>query len=186
MLADVDRFRLLRPLRPPRCRVGRFLTCRIRGRLKVAGISDTPIQWPYANKGRPCLIVTASLARAVRSESATALCYWLGVTPQTVSKWRKALNVGHRTPGTTQRRQRWWTAGGVGKTARKAAEGVTMTPEGRARLSALKRGVPRPRHVIEAMRRGRLGKPHSEETKAKMRAAHAARRLVRQKDSGVL
>ena len=76
MLPDAERFRLLHgPYRPPRCGVGGFLTCRIRGRLKVAGLTDTRIQWPYASKGRPCLIVTATLARAIQQESATALCH---------------------------------------------------------------------------------------------------------------
>jgi hypothetical protein len=45
----------------------------------------------------------------------------------------------------------------------------------RERIAAAKRGKPRPAHVIEAMRRGRTGRPHSEEAKAKMRAAHARR-----------
>lgn len=45
----------------------------------------------------------------------------------------------------------------------------------RAKIAAAKRGKPRPRHVIEAMRRGRLGKPHSPEAKAKMSAFQKAR-----------
>ena len=95
---DADRFRLLHgPYCAPRCRVGGFLTCRIRGRLKVAGISDTRIQWPYACKGRPCLIITATLARAIRRESATALCYWLGVP--VVMSAEEVGRVLHRVTG---------------------------------------------------------------------------------------
>jgi hypothetical protein len=81
-----------RPLSEPDVRICR-IRLRIRGRLKVAWISDGRIQWPYASKGRPCLIMTANLARAVRSESNAALCRWLCVTPQTVTIWRKAPGV---------------------------------------------------------------------------------------------
>src|SRR5262249_52748135 len=39
--------------------------------------------------------VTEELARAVRTESAAAVCYWWGVTPGVVWRWRKALGVTH-------------------------------------------------------------------------------------------
>ena len=42
---------LFGPYRVPKCRVGGRLVCRVRRRLKVAGIMDAPMQWPYA--GRP-------------------------------------------------------------------------------------------------------------------------------------
>lgn len=41
---DADRYRLLYgPCLPSRCRVGRWLTCRVRGRVKVGRVSDAPI-----------------------------------------------------------------------------------------------------------------------------------------------
>jgi hypothetical protein len=52
------------------------------------------------------------------------------------------------------------------------------SPERAAKIAAAKRGKPRPRHVIEAMRRGRLGKPHSAETRRKMSEAHRRRREI--------
>jgi hypothetical protein len=179
MLPDAERFRLLHgPYRPPRCRVDGFLTCRIRGRLKVARISDARIQWPCAVNGQPFLIVTAAMARAIRRESATAICYWFGVTPQTVTKWRKSLAVPMTNAGTSRLRSKWWAEGGVGEATRPAREAAIRSPEFAAKIAGLKRGVPRPRHVVEAMRRGRLGKPQSEETRQKMREAHARRRRL--------
>ncbi len=46
----------------------------------------------------------------------------------------------------------------------------------RQRIAAAKRGKKRPRHVIEAIRKGRTGKQQSDEAGAKMRAAHARRK----------
>jgi hypothetical protein len=173
---DAERYRLLKVPRPPRCRVGGYLTCKIRGRLKVGGLLDAKIMWPYANKGRPCLIVTAELARAICRESNAALCYWLGVTGQTVTLWRKALGVATTNEGTRWLRRRWWIDGGIGEAARPGWETAVKTQEFAAKVAMSKRGKGRPRHVIEAMRRGRLGRPHSEATKSKMREAHARRR----------
>src|SRR5262245_41595036 len=57
-------------------------------------------------KGGPTrgLIVCGALADAVRRESNQAVCFLWGVTPQTVTKWRKALEVGRRTEGSTRLR----------------------------------------------------------------------------------
>jgi hypothetical protein len=49
--------------------------------------------------GRPALIVTPALARAIRSESASAIAYWFGVTPAAVSRYRKLLGVTQRLSG---------------------------------------------------------------------------------------
>jgi hypothetical protein len=38
-------------------------------------------------------LVTEELARAVRTESAAAICYWWGVSEGVVWRWRKALGV---------------------------------------------------------------------------------------------
>jgi hypothetical protein len=48
-------------------------------------------------------------------------------------------------------------------------------PERRRKIGEARRGKPCPPHVVEAMRRGRLGKPHSAEARRKMSAAHRAR-----------
>jgi hypothetical protein len=48
--------------------------------------------------------VYAGLAEAARRESNAAVRHWWGVTPQTVSKWRKRLGVGRYTDGTRRRK----------------------------------------------------------------------------------
>src|SRR5262249_21380000 len=54
------------------------------------------------NSGR-ALIVFGDLAHPARTESNQAVFYWFGVTPQTVSNWRKALGVGLTDPGDRRR-----------------------------------------------------------------------------------
>src|SRR4051812_6825409 len=93
-----DRFKLLYgPYRMPKCKVGKSLRCRIRGEVKVIGITDALIQWPYTLQdggiGHKMLIVCGDLARAIERESSTAIRYWFGVCNSTVWKWRKALGV---------------------------------------------------------------------------------------------
>src|SRR4051812_23905409 len=99
---DADRFRLLNgPYAAPRCRPGKRLTCEVRGAVTVCGLSDGPIPWPVGKRGRAkALVVFAGLARAVRTESNLAVCHWWGVTAQTVSKWRRLLDVPRATEGT--------------------------------------------------------------------------------------
>src|SRR4051812_2384025 len=80
--------------------------CDVRGDVVVCAITDARIPWPIGKRGRArSLVVTGGLARAVRRESNAAVCYWWGVTGQTVSKWRRALGVGPVTEGTHQLRQ---------------------------------------------------------------------------------
>src|SRR3954447_10035285 len=94
------------PYRPPRCRDGRPLTCEVRGEVVVCGMTDARIPWPVGKRGRArSLVVCGGLAEAVRRESNAAVCRWWGVTPQTVSKWRKALGVGPVTEGTRRLKQ---------------------------------------------------------------------------------
>ena len=59
---ESDRVKLIAgPYRTPRCKVGRFLRCAMRGKVAVAGIHEVPIQWPYTLRetggGRPMLIL---------------------------------------------------------------------------------------------------------------------------------
>lgn len=70
-----------------------------------------------------------------------------------------------------------------------ASEGVALgskrgrakntDPERRRKIAESKRGVPRPDHVIEAMRKGRTGKPQSAETRKRMSESHGNRVRVR-------
>jgi hypothetical protein len=64
------------------------------------------IPWPVGKALRAkSLVIFGALERAIRRESNTAVCHWWGVTPQTVTKWRKALGVGPVIAGT--RRLKW-------------------------------------------------------------------------------
>jgi hypothetical protein len=103
-MRDTDRFRLSGTYRTPRVRVGRVLSCEARDcDMIVTGYTDARIPWPMGRRPRysgRALIVFGDLARAVRTESNQAVCHWFGITPQTVSKWRKALGVGLTNAGT--------------------------------------------------------------------------------------
>jgi hypothetical protein len=76
MLPDAERFRLrYGPYAPPKCRIGGWLTCRLRSRVRVVAISDARIQWPmtrHVNGGNATLILCGDLVKAVRRESTTA------------------------------------------------------------------------------------------------------------------
>jgi hypothetical protein len=116
----------------------------------------------------------------VRRESASAVCFWWGVTAQTVSKWRKEMGVAPMTEGT----RRLKAANPGLPVAREQARGTLGDPERRRKIAASKVGKKRPWHVIEAMREGRLGMKHSEETKRKMSASHKLRARATEFRSG--
>jgi hypothetical protein len=174
---DADRFKLLGTYKTPRVRAGAVLACEARDcDVIVVGYSGGRIPWPVGRRrgsSARALVVYAGLADAVRRESNLAVAHWFGVTPKIVSKWRKALGVGPATAGTARLKTEYakepWFA------AARAKAAAPWTEERRARQAERCRGKPRPRHVIEAMRKGRLGRPHTLEARAKMSAAHRTR-----------
>ena len=98
------------PYRPPAGRsnrIGRIVGDLVRGEVTVCGVSDAPIVWPVArtspNARRPIPVVTAELARAIRTESCEAVAHHWGISRWTVREWRIALGVGRFTAGTTAR-----------------------------------------------------------------------------------
>jgi hypothetical protein len=93
---------------------------------------------------------TRTPVRAVRRESNQAVARHWGVTAQTVTAWRRALDVPRGTKGTRQL-HRDWTPETLSDAARQLAEAVVRSPERIAKIRAAKLGKPRPRHVIEAM-----------------------------------
>ncbi len=185
-MPDSDRFRLLSgPYKAPRFRYGQVVSCAVRGEVVIVGLSAGRIPWPIGQRrgtSARSLVVFAGLARGVRKESNQAVCHWWGVTPQAVSLWRKALDVGRATKGT---KQLWSDAGETDYAARgrKRAHAKAQDPERRAKIAASKIGKPRPRHVTEAMRKGRTGKPQSAEARQKMSVA-ARRRGARPPKAG--
>lgn len=140
------------PYHPPACRVGDWLDDEIDGRLEVGGWTDAPIPWPRRKKtGRHALILCGDLVRAIRTESAEAICYYWGVGPTKVWMWRQALGVGRTTEGTRQLlqertgvppdaaargRQKAASAGSIAKMAQ-TKRGTTMHPNTRAALQAV-------------------------------------------------
>jgi hypothetical protein len=144
----------------PRFRLGQSAECEYAGTLRVVAISDAPQQWPLGVvKGHRIPVLCGELVRAVRSESAGDVAAAWGVGSGLVSKWRKALRV-MRTKGEHLRR----------------SENIKASDPARARkIAKAKRGKPRPRHVVEALRKSHLGKPLSKALKATLSAAHKAR-----------
>ena len=97
----------------------------------------------------------------------------LPYSAKTVTKWRKALDVSPINDGTYG----LMSAHGKDRVedALPAAVAKARDPERRRRIGEARRGKPCPPHVVEAMRRGRLGKPHSSEARRKMSEAQRRR-----------
>ena len=173
---DADRFRLLGTYRTPRFRIGQRVRCLVRGEVIITGMTDTPIPWPIGKVGRGrSLVVYKGLAKAIRRESNQAVCHWWGLTPQTVSKWRKLLSVPRATAGTSRLHSEYATSEPAMAAGRRKGQAKARDPERRRKIAEARRGKPRPPHVVEAVRRAHLGTHHSEEARRKMREAHKRR-----------
>jgi hypothetical protein len=120
--------------------------------------------------GTAALVLYGALKRAVRLESEAAVIYWWGVGADTVWKWRKALGVGRTTSGTSALRGRIML-GEQGRRKRELSRAKDRDPGRCERIAAARRGRPRPPHVVEAMRRGNLGRVPTEEQRRKMSEA---------------
>jgi hypothetical protein len=116
-------------------------------------------------------VVCGGLAKAVRRESNVAVCHWWGITPQTVTKWRKALGVPQFNEGTT----RLWVEGTPDRLSaetQERARAKANSPEANAKKAAAKLGKPRPAHVLEALRRANTGRKLTAEHRAKIAEAN--------------
>ena len=116
------------------------------------------------------LIVSGDLARAIRRESNQAVAHWFGVTPQTVTVWRKALGVGRTNP-VTHRLRSDYTAEPWAKAARLQAYAKAGDPARRRKIAAAKRGKARPRKHMASAWRANTGRVPTAATRAKMSAA---------------
>jgi hypothetical protein len=176
---DATRFRLLGTYRTPRFRPGQRVTCEARSLVELCGLSGGRIPWPLGRpvgrrNGRDALVLYGALAEAVRRESALAVGFWWRVGPDTVWKWRKALGVGAPTPGTSRLRHEYGIEPAqLENVARATAR--ARDPEGRAKISAARKGKPRPPHVGRAVAEAHRGMRQSAQTRAKMSAAHRLR-----------
>jgi hypothetical protein len=166
---DADPFHLLGTYRTPRFRYGQTVLCEVRGEVTVVGLTDGPIPWPIGKRGRAkTLVVYKGLARAVRRESNVAVCYWWGITPQTVTKWRKMLRVDSLTPGTRQRLRDIYYHEEHDAVMRERGRERLLDPEVLARRGAARKGKPLPRHVTEAAAAARRGTHHSAKSRRLM------------------
>lgn len=126
------------PYTAPAVRAGDWIDDEIDGRIEVGGWTSAPISWPRRKKnGRPSLILTAELARAVRTESVEAICHWWGVGATKVWMWRQALGVGRITAGTRKLLQE---RTGVPEAAAALGRQRARTPESLAKMAQSKRG----------------------------------------------
>lgn len=175
-MEDAERFHLIGKYRAPRFRVGQRVRCRIRGEMIVTGMTDALILWPVGlhGRGRHSLIVYKGLAKAIRLESNQAVAHWWGIEPQTVTKWRKLLNVGRGTQGTTRLFREYtkepWAVEALAKAQSKAED-----PERCRKIAEARRGKPRPPHVMETLHTARRGTHHTAETRRRMSEAHRRR-----------
>lgn len=171
-MTDADRFKLLHgPYSTPRVRLGWILHDDVRGlNVTVVDVTDARIPWPVGVPvdGRArSPVVYGALADAVALESNQAVAHWWGVTPQTVSKWRKALDVAPVNAG-TRRLKRDYSGEPLFVAAREKAHAKNGDPDRRAKIAAAKRGKPRPWHVVRKMARSKTGSKHTPETRARM------------------
>jgi hypothetical protein len=152
-----------------------MVVCAAHGEVEIVGLSAAPIPWPIGRtppRGRPrFLIVYADLVEAVRRESSAAIQHWWGVSYHTVWAWRKALNVGPMTEGSTQL-LREATAESLPR-AREAARPLLTSPEHAGKIRAGLRASTTLRRPPAPGARTRKGIPQSEEARRKMREAHA-------------
>lgn len=176
-MAKVDRFRLHRTYRSPRFRIGATVVDEWRGKVRIVGLSTSIIPWPIGQSGKwRSLVVYGALARAIRSESVQAVAHAWGVTPQTVTKWRRRLGIaGHKLKGTIKLRQAQWKHEAWAARARQAAWAKRADEARCNKIAASKRGKRRPRTVVAALRKAHRGRTLSAEQRRKMSETHKRR-----------
>ena len=175
-MLDEQRFALhFGPYSPPQFQYGDTVMDEVRGEVKIVGLSDAKISWPIGKRGRAkSLVVFSGLAKAVAQESNQAVCHWWGITPQTVTKWRKVFDVEPLNPGSRELFVRYGREERV-LDALPLARAAASRPEARRKLAEAHLGKPRPKSVIEALQRANLGRVPSAATRRKMSEAHRAR-----------
>lgn len=91
----------------PRCKIGKILTCVIRGDTIVTRLRETPHGvWPVGRSvvaigpGGHHMIVTPELADAIGRESSIGIMRMLGVGKSLVTTWRRELGIAQHNAGT--------------------------------------------------------------------------------------
>jgi hypothetical protein len=117
------------PYRTPSFRYGKRVQDEVRGEVEFVGTSSGRIPWPVGKQGRyRSLVVYKDLAKAIRREAVLAVAYWWGVTPQTVTKWRRRLGITNQWPKGTQRLRRAYTEEPFFKRATRLARAMASDP----------------------------------------------------------
>lgn len=87
--------------------VGAYVTCAVRGRIRIHHWRDTEgaIPWPVGvqsgpSPGAPSIVVMGDLVRALKREAAVAVAQHWGVSRNLVRRWRRALGIDRYTEGT--------------------------------------------------------------------------------------
>ena len=167
------------PYRTPAFRYGKRAQDEVRGEIEFVGTSAGRIPWPIGKQGRyRSLVVYKDLAKAIRREAVLAVAYWWGITPQTVTKWRRRLGITNQWPKGTQRLRRAYTEEPFFKRATRLARAMARDPERCEKIAASRRGKPRkprPPHVVEAVRQAHLGMRYTDAARNKMSVAHQLR-----------
>jgi len=151
-----------------------------RGKFVRAGnMTDAPIPWPTdLRAGKPTLIVTGDLVRAIKRESSEAIQHHWGVGGVTVYHWRKALGVGRITEGTLQRYRDIIADKLTPEAAQRGRDKIATDQVIRDRISASKRGKPAHPNTSAALLKA-AKKKKSDEHKAKI--AESNRKARRKK-----
>ena len=174
---ESERVKLLGKYGSPRFKYGDVVTCAIRGKVKIVGLSNGRIPWPKCRSGKRAraIILYGALAEAVRRESVEAVKCWFGVGGFTVWKRRMALGVDRINEGTSALHSRWSPETVQSDEANARRAPTLHSPERAAKIAAANRGKSRPAHVIEAVRWANLGRKASAATRQKMSEAHRRR-----------
>lgn len=122
-------------------------------------------------------IVCGGLAEAVRRESASAVCYWWGVTAQTVTQWRNLLGVPTYNEG-TKRLWRDLSAEFLTPEVQERARNIANSPASNAKKAAAKRGRPASTRQAVALAKGRQKLPAKAGKKRRGLAPDWDRRLL--------
>jgi hypothetical protein len=71
---------------------GAIIECKVRGLVKIVGLSDAPLPWPIGERdGQRSLIVYRGLAKAIREEDPVSVASAWGVSIEQIKAWREAL-----------------------------------------------------------------------------------------------
>ena len=95
---------------------------------------------------------------------------------QTVTRWRKLLNVKRATEGTIQLHSE--VIAETGDVMREEATKMSRDPKRRRKIAEARRAKSRPQHVLDAMHEARRGSHHSEEARQRMSETHRLRGIV--------